>query len=230
MNETRDIVLAIETSALLGSVAIGRAGEVLEETNFAEGLTGGRELVPAIDRLVARHAGAKSRIGLVAVTLGPGSYTGTRVGVTAAKSLASFLGAPAVGLSSLEVIAHNLAPADRPVAPVLDARRGMVYVAVFEPAAGAWRRRSPDSVIVPSRLREIVPADAIVVSDAGTRYEAELAAWECVGDPALARPSASKLLPLGWAMRKAGRSVDPLELRPIYLRLSEAEEKLEFNL
>jgi tRNA threonylcarbamoyladenosine biosynthesis protein TsaB len=225
MRTASNAIVAIETSALRGSVAVGRGGEVIEEKRFSGGLRHGRELVLAIDELVERNSLAKSDIGVVAVTLGPGSYTGTRVGVTAAKCVAQFLGADVVGVSSLEVIVRNLDPADRPAAVVLDARRGMVYAAVFDPAGGRWTRQTDDSIVRPERLGDLAPPEAIVVGDAYKRYEALLDQWECLKDPETGRPKASELLKLAWARWQKGETVDPLELAPVYLRRSEAEEK-----
>jgi tRNA threonylcarbamoyladenosine biosynthesis protein TsaB len=137
------LFLAIETSGLRGSLALFAGGRCLREAVFEEGLVHGRELTARLEESLSREGFKARSLEGIAVSVGPGSYTGIRVGVTAAKSLAFALGIPVIGESSLRVLAGNAAalpdapePAPRPmllrVAAVLDARQSHFFGACFE--------------------------------------------------------------------------------------------------
>src|SRR5262245_281539 len=121
-------VLAIETSSAQGSLALLEGPALLEETVFPEGLVHGRELTVHLESLMARLGLAPRSIQAIAVGVGPGSYTGIRVGVTAAKTLALALRVPLLARSSLEVIASaalgsRAGPGPPPVVPVIDGKQ-----------------------------------------------------------------------------------------------------------
>ncbi len=129
-----DLLLAIETSGRLGSVALGRGGGLLEERPFSVALSHARELLPTIRELCRDHAAAPAQITCVCVSAGPGSFTGLRVGVTCARMLALATGAATVAVPTLDVIAQNALRAARPprhVAVLLDAKRKRVFAAAF---------------------------------------------------------------------------------------------------
>ena len=129
-------MLALETSARVGSVALFEDDQLVAQETFAHGLQNAARLLPLIDELCKRHRLTPKDIGLVAVSIGPGSFTGLRIGVTLAKTLCYATGAKLVAVPSLEVIAAN-APADaRYIMPVLDARRGQVFAAVYQRGEG----------------------------------------------------------------------------------------------
>ena len=131
------ILLAIETSSSRGSLALFVDGTLSREVCFPEGLLHGREITARLDDML-RAEGLRARsLGAIAVSVGPGSYTGLRVGVTAAKTLAFALGIPVVPESSLKVMAGNAAggpPAF--LLPILDGRRGHFFWGLFAMSAG----------------------------------------------------------------------------------------------
>jgi tRNA threonylcarbamoyladenosine biosynthesis protein TsaB len=136
-------ILAIETSSARGSLALWSHSGLVEELVFPEGLVHGREVMVRLDELTCRHALAPRDIDAIAVSAGPGSYTGIRVGVTVAKSLAYALGCAVIPVSSLEVISWNVTTGNAgdskesdcsradPVAVLLDGRQGQLYRGVF---------------------------------------------------------------------------------------------------
>jgi len=174
------LFLAIETSSLRGALALFRGRECLQEVLFPEGLVHGREIALRLRELLEGQALGPGDLEGIAVSSGPGSYTGTRVGVTCAKTLAWALRLPVVEVSSLEVLARTAlelgrdrkpatvsgarGPRDVPetgeVVPVLDARRGFFYTARFGIAGrdGPASRRSPDRLVRLDGLREVVAA------------------------------------------------------------------------
>jgi tRNA threonylcarbamoyladenosine biosynthesis protein TsaB len=125
-------ILALETSGARGGIALADGADLLEEILLEEGMRHGRDLVPAA-KAACERAGWKSRsIDLVAVSIGPGSFTGIRIAVTLAKVMAFDTGAKVVAVPSLRVMAENAPPDRRRVAAIVDAKRGGLFASIFE--------------------------------------------------------------------------------------------------
>jgi len=221
-------VIGIETSASTGSVALVTDGQPAAERFFTKGLRHGKELVPSIDAIVREAGLTPADIDLFAVSQGPGSYTGIRVGVTCAKTLAWALGREVVGVPSLDVLAHN-APADAErVLAMLDAKRRRVYFAAFHRENGRLVRETDQTALPAARaLAEVKPGD-FIVGDALRLLGDELAARGAVlAAEELWLPRASVVAMLGAGKRRAAGPDDPFKLVPIYLHRPEAEEVWE---
>lgn len=231
------IVLGIETAGPHGSVALvdfGMTGGaprvqqvVLEATRQL-----GAELAPTIQRMLrAAGLGPSRAPDLVAVDTGPGSYTGLRIGLAAAKGLAFAWGRPLMGIPALEAL-EALAPAGPRVVCALDASRGYVYAATYlrtpgtvDPRGGSrvgLVREQEPALFDPAILRGSIPGPAVVVGDA-----ADLLADPDRGIVAAAPrwPTADRVALLAHARYAAGERQDALRLCPIYFHLSEAEEQ-----
>lgn len=227
--------MAIECSTRKGSVAAGRctAGEstpeILEEA-FPDGLVHGREAMPRLKSLLERAAIPRSDIDLVAVDLGPGSYTGIRVGVATAAMLAHALGARTVGLSSLDVLAYGAPGATARIAALLDIKRGQLAVGIYERQANGSLTRGD---LRATRIEEVpdgLPGGCLLVGDGAALLEERgLVPGSCqvFCDAHAAVPRARILLERALVLDRAGLAGSPLDLRPIYLRPSEAELALE---
>ena len=129
-------VLAIDTSGPVAGCAVLKAGRIVHLTAMNHGLTHSETIMPAVD---AALEGAGLRCGDVdvfAAVAGPGSFTGVRIGVCAAKGLAHAVGKPCVAVHALEALAMNFYGFDGLCCPILDARRGQVYCAAFDMARG----------------------------------------------------------------------------------------------
>ncbi|SIT92533.1 tRNA (adenosine(37)-N6)-threonylcarbamoyltransferase complex dimerization subunit type 1 TsaB [Edaphobacillus lindanitolerans] len=126
------IWLGLDTSNLPLSAALVRDGELLVELNSAVGLNHSEGAMPAVDELFGRAGLAPSDIDAIAVAEGPGSYTGVRIGVTIAKTLAWTLDKPLTGVSSLRVLAANVLSPDVTICPLIDARRGNVFAGLYK--------------------------------------------------------------------------------------------------
>lgn len=225
-------IIAIETSGRIGSVAAARDAKVLFERYFEKGMRHGRDLVPEL-RNVAMTAGWKpADIQLVALSIGPGSYTGLRIGVACAKTIAFATGAQVVAVPTLDVLAQN-APAEfDTVCPVLDAKRRQVYAAVFRRENGALVRKTDDLLISPPELLRRLGKDfrgaVFFVGDGLATYRADFTGEGLVhaGEKVwVAR--ASVVADLGFELYKAGRRDSWQALTPRYLRRPEAEETWE---
>ncbi|MCZ7683742.1 MAG: tRNA (adenosine(37)-N6)-threonylcarbamoyltransferase complex dimerization subunit type 1 TsaB [Sandaracinaceae bacterium] len=129
-HRSRVRVLAMDTSTELGSVAVLESGELRAEVSARVRAKHGETLLPLIEQALAHASLERGAIDLIAVGIGPGSFTGTRIGVATAKGLAIALDRPLIGVVSLTAIAR--AAPGRWIAPVVDAHKGEVYLSVFE--------------------------------------------------------------------------------------------------
>jgi tRNA threonylcarbamoyladenosine biosynthesis protein TsaB len=189
-------------------------------------------LVPAIRDLLAAAGLTVADLDGLAVGLGPGSYTGLRIGLTAAKTLAYAAGRPLAGLDSLELVARNAPPEALRVSAVADAQRGDLYIADF-------RRFQPGGPLVRLVPTRVEPLDAWAAAlTEGTYVLGPAAALERVAarvpstarlpdDPAAHWPDPHRLADLALEVWRCGRRDDPWFLEPVYLRRSAAEEQWE---
>ncbi|MBQ7541119.1 MAG: tRNA (adenosine(37)-N6)-threonylcarbamoyltransferase complex dimerization subunit type 1 TsaB [Clostridia bacterium] len=147
-------ILAIDSSAAAASAALAEDGKLLGEFFLNVGLTHSCTLQPMVESLL-RYAGVPIRdVDLFAVTNGPGSFTGVRIGVSAVKGMAQPLGKPCVGVSTLEAMAFNVRDTDSLICCTMDARRSQVYTALFEQRAGRIVRLTPDDAVSLAELGE----------------------------------------------------------------------------
>ncbi|MFQ5894256.1 MAG: tRNA (adenosine(37)-N6)-threonylcarbamoyltransferase complex dimerization subunit type 1 TsaB [Nitrospinota bacterium] len=145
-------VLGIETATRCGGVAHLRGGKLLGVRRFRGGGTGSRELLPAVHSLLAEAGVSIRAVDGLAVAVGPGLFTGIRVGVATAKGLALALGKPLVGVNCLEALAAGAGGEEPQVVSVLDAYRGEVFAASFLRREGGLERLTPDGLFRPDSL------------------------------------------------------------------------------
>jgi tRNA threonylcarbamoyladenosine biosynthesis protein TsaB len=219
------IVLGIETSGPKGGVAL-LTERGCEERRFDTQRSLGAELAPAIQDLLDKAGlGPANPPDLVAVDLGPGSYTGLRVGLAAAKGLAFAWGRPLIGVRLVDALARQAPPARRVVCAV-DAQRGEVWHCVLE-------RRGPTAELVQEArisefdfLAQALAEDAIVIGDAAHTVERALAGRSLrVAPGELAWPQPRLVAELGRERHLRGEREDAIALSPVYLRANEAEER-----
>jgi len=224
-------ILAFETSAKAASVAIIENGKLLGESYQNTGLTHSQTLmVMAEDLLKSCNLTAKD-VEAVAVAAGPGSFTGVRIGVAAAKGFAWGGELPCYGVSTLEAMARNLGVWEGYVVPAMDARRSQVYTAIFHAEKGILSRVEEDMAISLADLKEKIKnftEPVFLVGDGAVLCYNTL--LEEV--PGLVLPPehrihqrAAGVALVAQAMADAGISGDGAELTPNYLRLSQAERE-----
>lgn len=226
------IILGIETSTAQVACALGGAEGVMAAFEVGPGVP-----LPGRDRATPRHAEllapgiefvcAQARVGLgevsaVAVDIGPGMFTGVRVGVATAKAMAQALRVPMVGLESLDLLAFPLRYTDRVIAAVIDARRDEVYTALYRPVPGGVQRFTESSVCSPDELAGTLVAlgeDVLAVGDGAVRYcEMLRRLGDVEVDTSHPFPSAASLVSLAHAQAVREEFVQPWELNPVYLR------------
>lgn len=223
------IVLAIETSTPQTTVALGSETGMLASTLVSTGRSRHELVVPAVRHVLEWSETDIDQVGGIAVGIGPGLFTGLRVGVQAAKSLAQVLRVPIVGLPSLDVLASAVRHTDRTIHAVIDARRGEVFTCRYRPVPGGVARASEFRVVAPDHLAaelEETRREVLLVGDGAIRYRRVL---EDAGpqvefaSPALGYPHADELVELSiprFVREEFDRVADVV---PLYLRKSDAE-------
>jgi tRNA threonylcarbamoyladenosine biosynthesis protein TsaB len=225
------LVLALETSALGGSVALLESDNLLSQRRLAEGRRSGQWLAPAIDEVLREPGREPRELGLVAVTTGPGSFTGLRVGVTTAKTLAYAVGCDVIGLNTLDVIAAQvpvgLVQGEVEIHAVMDAQRKELFVARYRIGESNGPERIAADAIVPAQdwLGWLAPG-TVVTGHGLDKLAARLPPGVVAVELTLREPQAATVGRLAWHAHQAGRRDDLWKLAPVYLRLSYAEEKV----
>lgn len=210
-------LLAIETATEEVAVALGTEERALAAIQVSEGRRHGEALAPAIEAVCRLARVGLAELDGVAVDLGPGLFTGLRVGVATAQALCSALGLPAVGVSSLDALAHPHRHRPGAVAAVVDARRGEVFWALYRGGVAAGE----PSVAAPEQVASALGAtgeDVLAVGDGAARYAELLEKAGAAVEPAQRHPSATVVLELGASALAAGSPVAPEALLPRYLR------------
>jgi tRNA threonylcarbamoyladenosine biosynthesis protein TsaB len=232
------LILAFDTSGMHGSVALLDGHHVLAERFLSTDRRSAQTLAPAIVEILAAQHLEPRQIQLVATTTGPGSFTGLRVGITAAKTFAYAVGAEVMGISTLEAIAHNhqpqqLGPNLSPeIHAVLDAQRKELFVGRFAISASA---AAANQLIQLTRLADdyIAAHDdwlaslkpGTIVAGAGIDRLLDRLPPHIVYEPTNREPPAAVVGQLAYRAYQSGRRDDLWKLAPVYLRPSYAEEK-----
>jgi tRNA threonylcarbamoyladenosine biosynthesis protein TsaB len=220
---TVPLLLAVETATAAPSLALWRGDALLAERAADPARATAEGLLPALDALLANAGVSLAEVAGFAVSIGPGSLTGLRIGVATVKGLAFGTDRPALAVSTLAAIAAH-APGIAPVAAVLDARRGEVYAAGF--AGGLATEWLPESVIPIAALAERLPAGCRVVGEgAPLCADALRGAPVVLAPPPYAATTASYVAVLGARAWARGERTPAGELVPRYLRRAEAEVK-----
>jgi tRNA threonylcarbamoyladenosine biosynthesis protein TsaB len=219
-------ILGIETSTHAGSIAFIDGDRVLGEFFLNLGPAHSENLIPMIDWLLGEIAMEKKEIEGVAVSIGPGSFTGLRVGLSTAKGLAFSLSIPLIGVSSLETLATNIFT-NFSICSIIDARKKEVFAAFFKFSDGSISRTSVDILISPQGLCELIRERTVFIGDGVVLYGDLL--MNVLGELALFCPlnlnfpRASNSALIGARKLREGQRDDLSTLAPQYLRKAEAE-------
>ena len=222
-------MLALETSAKAVSAAVSEDGKILCSGYQDTGLTHSRTLMPIVEHILKNTGLTAADMDAIAVAAGPGSFTGIRIGVAAAKGLAFAADKPAAGVSTLAAMARNVAFCDGLVVCAMDARRQQVYNALFEAKDGQLTRLTPDRAISLEELAAELANDLrpkTVVGDGARLCFAHLteAGISCRLAPAhLVMQNAMSVALEAEAMAAEGNLVSAQALEPVYLRPAQAD-------
>jgi tRNA threonylcarbamoyladenosine biosynthesis protein TsaB len=222
------VLLGIDTATSRVSVAIADGGSVLGTVSLVGGRRHAEQLVPAIRYLCDELDVSVEQFAAVAVDIGPGLFTGLRVGVTTAKVMAQALRVPVVGVPSLDLVAYPLRYTSRLVVVVLDARRREVFSASYRAVPGGLQRVSDYVVCAPAELiadLESGSDEILLAGDGVFVYREELSSLDHAERAGAdhAAPSAAALVELASARVEREDFQAASEVRPLYLRTSDAE-------
>lgn len=224
------LVLAIDTATRSCGVALVEGDSLLGEYVEGAHLSHSSRLMPMVHTLLSVSGRDKRELDGLAVTIGPGSYTGLRIGLATAKVMAAVLGIPVAAVNTLEALAFSAGIPDYPVCPMIDARRGRVYTGLYDCAASGT---DLDMVRLPRPVRPPTVADVrawlnslpagriLFIGDGALAYRGNICSLmpgRGVIVPAglsMARPAAVALL--GAVRLRQGDVVAPQSLAPLYL-------------
>lgn len=225
-------LLCFDTSAKTASVAVVEPGKILAECSVTTGLTHSQTMMPLCDSLLKGAGLDLSQIDLFAISHGPGSFTGLRIGIGTVKGLSQGSGKPCVGVSTLEALACNCLGLETLVCPVMDARCKQVYTALFQVLGGYPQRLWEDAALsfeeLFQRLSGLDRPVMLVGDGAGLIYDALSPSLPILrlSPPALRFQRASSVGFAALEFLKTQKPLSPAELMPQYLRLPQAEREL----
>jgi tRNA threonylcarbamoyladenosine biosynthesis protein TsaB len=222
-------VLGIDTSTLVSSVAIVVPDRVVAEFTLHTRKTHSERLMPTIQQMIADADLVPKDITGIAVSIGPGSFTGLRIGITTAKSMAFALDSPVMGVPTLDALAMQFPYSERMVCPILDAQKGNVYTARYRMKNGFPLRVDEYRVMgIAELLQELADAgEAAVITGEVTLFTEYLQAADTaivqIAPPLTRMPRGAAVATAGYQQMLAGNVQDPRTLTPFYIRRSEAE-------
>ena len=220
------MLLSLDSSAVTASVALTDGDRVIKSEFVNSGLTHSETLLPMVKRVMGDNE--FSSLDAVAITAGPGSFTGVRIGVATVKGIAFAGNIPCYGVSTLEAIAYNFVDENCVVCAVMDARRMQFYNAIFKVENGIVSRITPDRAISIDDLREeLKQYDSVIIAGDGAALcsqnialdNCKIAADDKIYQTAL---SVAKCV-------KNKKAIAPSALMPVYLRQSQAERELKLK-
>ncbi len=234
------LILAIDSATPVAGIALLDGDRLLREEFGNYKKTHSQTLMPMIDRVLKECDCKTSDLAAIAVSAGPGSFTGLRIGMATAKGLCLASGKALIALASLDALAYNVQYSQALVCPVLDARKQEVYTCFYDVSAGLPRRLAEMSACSPAEFIDKAHCVAeengrekiLLLGDAYHPYEEfwqkELGERLLIAAPQHMYSRAASLASLAYSELKAGAGGEDLfTLRPHYIRLSEAEYRLQ---
>ena len=223
------LTLGIETATKVCSVALCDGIKPLAGYEVNMGMTHSEGLLPQIDQMLQRTGVAKQDIELVAVSRGPGSFTGLRIGLATAEALAYGLKRPMIAVSTMETLAYNLPVPGVLLACVLDAQKGNYYLALYTWQEGKTVEVKPVTIMPGKEIFPLLSSynqPAVLLGECA-KLEKICPPTITVVPPAVRLPRAMSVALLGCSLHKEGADEDYFGVEPFYIRRSEAEELWE---
>lgn len=231
------MILGIDSSSLVASVALIDDTTIIAEYTINLKKTHSQTLLPMIDEIIKMTGIDKKEIEAIAVTNGPGSFTGLRIGAATAKGLAFALDIPIIGVSTIKAMAYNYNHCNKLICPIMDARRNQVYTGIYECQNEELKEiLEPCAVSIVELIDKILKLDReiIFIGDGIPVYQdyinENLSVCHYFANNHLNRQKSSSLAALAIQMYKNGQAENADSFAPRYMRLSQAErERLEHD-
>jgi tRNA threonylcarbamoyladenosine biosynthesis protein TsaB len=220
-------ILGIETATKTGGVAIVSESGVLAEYTLNIEVTHSERLMSTVDRVLKDTGFTLANIDGYGVSIGPGSFTGLRIGLSTIKGLAFTTRKPVAAVPTLKALAWNIPFSRYPVCPLLDAKKKEVYTALFRHDGRNYIQEMPDAVISLAEIAGKITGDILFTGEGARLFTADI--QKIVGDRAhfaplsSSVPSAASIAEIALMMLKGGQQTDPDSLIPMYIRRPEAE-------
>lgn len=226
-------ILAIESATVIASCAISENDVVLGEYSLGHKKTHSEKLMPLIEKLLEDMEMKIKDIDVIAISEGPGSYTGLRIGAAIGKSLAYAINVPIANIPTMKSLAANIYSVEKLIVPVMDAKSGRVYAGIYK-----WENDSLTTVKeqFPTNIDELIEilngcTESIILSGDGSEnyrniFEERLKIKYTISPKQFNLPRASSSACLGYSMAINGEIINASEFAPKYLRLSQAERNI----
>lgn len=224
------IILAVDTTTFAGSVALLEKTKLLAEVNIDSPSTYSERLLPAVDFILQTNGMNIKEVDGFALAAGPGSFTGIRVGLSTVKSFAFASEKQVAAVSTLKALAWKLRhPQNHLICPLLDAKKGEIYAALFESRGGKLKEIVPQGAYSPDRFFSLLPSNRIIFFTGNGIVAYKDKIFQYFKDKArFSHRSpfiAFEIGLLGYELLRKKKGVSAQELKPIYFRKSQAEEK-----
>ncbi len=224
-------VLGVDTSTMTAGVGIVDENEVLVDLKFDVRVTYSEILMPTID-LALKTVGLKiGDLDGFAICIGPGSFTGLRIGLSTMKGLCFASGKPLVSVPSLDALASLSLYCRFQVAPLLDAKKDQVYAAIYDTSEGELKRKSEYLVVDIEDLVKKISKKTLLVGPGARLYQRELidllGEKACFAPGEQSTPSGASVARIGLNKLTGGQTENITDLEPLYIRMSEAELKFK---
>lgn len=220
------LLLSVDSSAVTASAALTDGNRIIKSEFINKGLTHSETLLPLIKRVMEGYS--YSELDAIAITAGPGSFTGVRIGVATVKGLAFSNDIPCISVSTLEAIAYNFVDEDCVVCAVMDARRMQFYNALFKIENGKVIRLCEDRAISIEDLKQDVKKyDKVIIAGDGAKL-----CFENIELDNVVIAADENIYQNGIGVSRAAQNKDKINsasLMPVYLRLSQAERELKLK-
>lgn len=228
-------ILGIDTSSKFLNVALSEDEDIIKEESHLLDRRQASQLIPIVKKLLRKSRMPVNKIDAFVIGLGPGSFTGLRIGVSAIKGFGIATGKPCIGVASIDAIACNAGENDRDIIPIIDAKRGQVYAAIYRRKAGRAVRLSDYMVLPVAKLLKKIKRNSVFLGDGVSLYRDKIE--ECINqDSAKAfaesgknkrqmaflpekywYPGAGNIIRLGFSRIKKAKKPGLDKLTPLYL-------------
>ncbi len=213
-------ILGIDTSSKFLNIALSEDEDIIKEESHLLDRRQASQLIPIVKELLRKSGTPVKRIDAFVIGLGPGSFTGLRIGVSAIKGFGIATGKPCIGVASIDAIACNAEENDRDIIPIIDAKRGQVYAAIYRRKAGRVVRLSDYMVLPVAKLLKNIKQEPVFLGDGVSLYRDAILSADKKAiflEEQYWYPGAGNIIRLGFSRIKKAKKPGLDKLTPLYL-------------